>query len=246
MTIKEFARLCGCNPQTLRYYDHVDLLKPIKVDKWSGYRYYDEEQALTFIKIKNLQKAGFIIDEIKELLNKDNQEIFDAFSAKIIEQEERLAEIKKIQMSYQAEMSEMNNKLENIRAFVIKTMQEYDPYDEFGIDQDTYQAMIQKADDYFSERLSGIEDRNFEYDEDDEKEAYDFLNNPEYEIIYEKHGWNHVKDFYEEFSSLEDRQEYALLFKLVPGKAEGAIGSAFATTILGLLLQSNSNKHIML
>ena len=29
MTIKEFSRLCGCNPQTLRYYDHVDLLKPV-------------------------------------------------------------------------------------------------------------------------------------------------------------------------------------------------------------------------
>ena len=41
MTIKEFARLCGCNPQTLRYYDHVDLLKPVKVDQWSGYRYYE-------------------------------------------------------------------------------------------------------------------------------------------------------------------------------------------------------------
>ena len=39
MTIKEFSRLCGCNPQTLRYYDHVDLLKPVKVDSWTGYRY---------------------------------------------------------------------------------------------------------------------------------------------------------------------------------------------------------------
>ena len=78
------------------------------------------------------------------------------------------------------------------------------------------------------------------------KEEYDFLNNPECEIIYEKHGWNNVKDFYEEFSSLEDGQEYALLFKLVPGKATGAIGSAFATTILGMLLQSNSNKHMLL
>ena len=46
MTIKEFARLCGCNPQTLRYYDHVNLLKPVKVDQWSGYRYYDEEKLL--------------------------------------------------------------------------------------------------------------------------------------------------------------------------------------------------------
>ncbi|MBR6413089.1 MAG: MerR family DNA-binding transcriptional regulator [Oscillospiraceae bacterium] len=33
MTIKEFTRLCGCNPQTLRYYDHVNLLKPVKVSR---------------------------------------------------------------------------------------------------------------------------------------------------------------------------------------------------------------------
>ena len=30
MTIKEFAGLCGCNPQTLRYYDSVGLLKPAR------------------------------------------------------------------------------------------------------------------------------------------------------------------------------------------------------------------------
>lgn len=28
MTIKEFTKLCNCNPQTLRYYDKEDLLKP--------------------------------------------------------------------------------------------------------------------------------------------------------------------------------------------------------------------------
>ena len=64
MTIKEFARLCNCNPQTLRYYDRMDLLKPVKVDPYSGYRYYNEEQAIQYVKIKNLQLAGFSIDEI--------------------------------------------------------------------------------------------------------------------------------------------------------------------------------------
>ena len=58
MTIKEFARLCGCNPQTLRYYDHVNLLKPVKVDQWSGYRFYEEEQALAFVKIKIFKRLG--------------------------------------------------------------------------------------------------------------------------------------------------------------------------------------------
>ena len=79
MTIKEFSRLCGCNPQTLRYYDHVDLLKPVKVDSWTGYRYYDEDQALQFVKIKNLQKtyevllAALTLDDREQFIT-DNQE----------------------------------------------------------------------------------------------------------------------------------------------------------------------------
>lgn len=116
MTIKEFARLCGCNPQTLRYYDHVNLLKPVKVDQWSGYRFYEEEQALAFVKIKNLQKAGFTIEEIKELLDKDNHVIYKAFDAKIAEEEKRLQEIKAIQKSYQTEMTDMKK---NWKPFVI-------------------------------------------------------------------------------------------------------------------------------
>ena len=87
MTIKEFALICGCNPQTLRYYDQIALLKPVKVDMWSGYRFYDEEQAYVFVKIKNLQKAGFTIDEIKGLLDKDNLVIYQAFEEKIAEEE---------------------------------------------------------------------------------------------------------------------------------------------------------------
>ena len=57
ITIQGFAKLCGCNTQTLRYYDRIGLLKPAKVDEWTGYRYYEEEQALLFVKIKNLQQV---------------------------------------------------------------------------------------------------------------------------------------------------------------------------------------------
>lgn len=55
MTIKEFSLLCSCTTQTLRYYDSINLLKPARVDQFSGYRYYDSEQALDYVKIKNLQ-----------------------------------------------------------------------------------------------------------------------------------------------------------------------------------------------
>ena len=42
ITIQGFARLCGCNTQTLRYYDRIGLLAPARVDEWTGYRYYEE------------------------------------------------------------------------------------------------------------------------------------------------------------------------------------------------------------
>ena len=67
MTIKEFAKLCGCNPQTLRYYDRVGLLKPVRVDRYSGYRFYDEKQAVTFVKIKNLQSALFTKEQLEAI-----------------------------------------------------------------------------------------------------------------------------------------------------------------------------------
>jgi len=246
MTIKEFSRLCGCNPQTLRYYDHVDLLKPVKVDQWSGYRFYEEEQALAFVKIKNLQRAGFTIEEIKGLLDQDNQVIFKAFEAKIAEAEKRLQEIKTIQKSYQTEMTNMIEKLETIGDMIRESMEAYNPTKEFGIDKNTYSKLINSVNDFFESMISRNDDSNFKYsdypdgdDPEEEFDSLDFLNNPEYETVYEKHGWRFVKDFFEEFSHLEDGQEYALLFKVEPGKANN---TAFANTILGMLLLSNPGK----
>ena len=97
MTIKQFASLCGCNTQTLRYYDKINLLKPIHVDPWSGYRYYAKSQAIDFVKIKNLQAADFTILEIKELIKKTDTQVYEAFDRKIAEQTQRLERIIEIQ-----------------------------------------------------------------------------------------------------------------------------------------------------
>jgi DNA-binding transcriptional MerR regulator len=115
MTIQAFAKLCGCNPQTLRYYDKVGLLKPGRVDRFTGYRYYDEEQALTFVKIKNLQLGGFTIEEIKPLLDGSDADVYRAFEAKIDAQQARLEAMKEIQRSYRSEMTTMKETIDNIR-----------------------------------------------------------------------------------------------------------------------------------
>ena len=183
-----------------------------------------------------------------QFLDKDNQVIVEAFSARIAEEEERLAEMKRIRMSYQTEMNEMNHKLESMRAFITETMEAYDPADEFGVDRETYRGMIGKVDEYFSARTGGIENPDDEYFYDDEsgEEPRAFLNSPEYETVYEKHGWGNVKDYFDEFSELKDGGEYALIFSLVPGKAAGAAGAAFANVMLGLLIRENSDKRLTL
>jgi len=38
--IGEFSKLVQLPVATLRYYDQVGLLKPVEVDRFTGYRYY--------------------------------------------------------------------------------------------------------------------------------------------------------------------------------------------------------------
>ena len=250
MTIKEFARLCGCNPQTLRYYDHVDLLKPARVDQWSGYRYYDEEQALVFVKIRNLQKAGFTIDEIKGLLDKDDTAVYNAFSEKIREAEERLQTIKNIQRSYQTEMKTIQEKIKEVREKVMQSMKEYDPSEEFGIGSEQYAAIIDNVNLAF-ESMGELDIKDIGYEEfsdgdapEEETQYLDILNDPNFTVVYERHGWEHVKDFFEDVSDLEDGADYALVFEVV--RSKGTYNTAFGNTILGMLLARNPEKKTSL
>lgn len=241
MTIKEFARLCGCNPQTLRYYDRMNLLKPVKVDSWTGYRYYEEEQALAFVKIKNLQTAGFTIEEIRGLLAATDEVVYAAFEVKIKEAEANLRNIKEIQQSYQHEMTTMEKRIETWREQITKELHKYDPTEEFGIDKAFYEdKIIGNVNQFFDRMLCEKDDRNFsmhgfpdgDAEGDDDEETFDFLNNPAYETVYEKHGWEHVKDYLKEMPELEDGTDYALLFKVKPEKFK----TGFANTMLGVLL----------
>ena len=81
--IGEFSHLCETTIKTLRHYDKINLLKPTKIDNYTGYRYYEENQIKILEKIKQLQFAGFSLKEIKDLLNKENQEKLDEQIEKI-------------------------------------------------------------------------------------------------------------------------------------------------------------------
>ncbi|MCH3923829.1 MAG: MerR family transcriptional regulator [Bacteroidales bacterium] len=68
LKIGEFSKMMQITIKTLRHYEQMDLLKPIEVDKWTGYRYYSVEQMQTLKTILELKSMGFSLEEIKELL----------------------------------------------------------------------------------------------------------------------------------------------------------------------------------
>lgn len=148
MTIKEFAQLCTCNPQTLRYYDRIGLLKPCRVDQWTGYRYYEQEQAIDFVKIKHLQSADFSIDEIKMLLAKADREVCEAFDQKIAEQEQKLERIKQIQQSYLKEKSMMDTIMQGAIDFMLAQVKDYEGLRDFGLDPKDGEVILQKVRQY--------------------------------------------------------------------------------------------------
>ncbi len=134
ITIQGFSRLCGCNTQTLRYYDRIGLLKPAKVDEWTGYRYYEEEQAMLFVRIKNLQQADFSIEEIKALLPGDDDHLMAAFERKIEQQKQKLEKIREIQRSYLEEAMDMRKMVNEYMDFVERRMARPELWKELGLD----------------------------------------------------------------------------------------------------------------
>jgi DNA-binding transcriptional MerR regulator len=69
--IGDFAKLSRVTVRTLRYYEEVGLLKPVQVDKWTGYRYYAPDQLPRLNRILALKDLGFTLEQITEMLKED-------------------------------------------------------------------------------------------------------------------------------------------------------------------------------
>ena len=97
LKIGYFSKLSRISVRMLRHYDDIGLLKPKVVDKWTGYRYYDEAQLIAAGKIQMLKDLGFGLSMIKELLadSEDSDKIGNLLKAKqkdLITEESELRE----------------------------------------------------------------------------------------------------------------------------------------------------------
>ena len=69
--IGDFSRLSLVTVKTLRYYDEIGLLKPVMVDRFTGYRYYTADQLLKLNYIVALKNLGLSLNEVTRLANND-------------------------------------------------------------------------------------------------------------------------------------------------------------------------------
>lgn len=97
------AKLHNTTIKTLRYYDEIDLLKPIHTDINNGYRYYSTEQFEHLNTIHYLKELGFSLKEIKGHLDHRN---IDGFLY-LLEEQKRLTEKK------MKELERINRRFQN-------------------------------------------------------------------------------------------------------------------------------------
>lgn len=69
--IGDFARINKVTIKALRHYDSLGLLKPGKIDDFTGYRYYKADQIPRLNKILSLKEIGFSLEEIDGILKRD-------------------------------------------------------------------------------------------------------------------------------------------------------------------------------
>ena len=91
LKIGEFSKMMQVTVKTLRHYEQKGLLLPSEVDEWTGYRYYNIAQMQRLNTIRGLQRQGFTLEEIKELLEDGTQmPSIDLLTQKIVETEQQL------------------------------------------------------------------------------------------------------------------------------------------------------------
>ncbi|MBQ7064953.1 MAG: hypothetical protein IJM90_08700, partial [Firmicutes bacterium] len=89
---------------------------------------------VVFVKIKNLQQADFSIEEIKSLLEVDDEQLMEAFDQKIREQKQKLMRIQEIQRSYRKEKMGVQKTVQMIANLLEGRLNDPKLWQEFGLD----------------------------------------------------------------------------------------------------------------
>ncbi len=121
-SIGEMSRLHNVPVKTLRFYDEIDLFKPMEIGA-NGYRFYASEQFEQLDTINYLKFLGFSLKEIKQHLKyRDVESFLELLRRQKGETERKISELEVIRNRFAARIDEIEKALQvdNIGKVVIK------------------------------------------------------------------------------------------------------------------------------
>jgi MerR family transcriptional regulator, copper efflux regulator len=101
MTIGRLARLGNVRADTIRHYERLRLVRPLRRSP-SGYRLYDDEALLRLQFIKRAKAVGFSLEEIRKLLALNEthtancEAMLEITEAKIEEMRRKISDLSRI------------------------------------------------------------------------------------------------------------------------------------------------------
>jgi len=115
--IGEFSKLVRVSRRMLRYYEQCGLLKPIEVDKLTGYRLYGAQQIPLLHRITHLRDIGFGVEEMLEILPCFND---SAFMHEMLERKSNeVAAIISLEQVKLAKIAELHEKIGKENQFMV-------------------------------------------------------------------------------------------------------------------------------
>jgi len=94
-TVRQLAKLAGVSPRTLRYYDEIGLLKPLRVER-NGYRIYGDEQVDDLQQIRFFTELGFPLKEVLRLMKSPDYDKERALASHLLALNEEKARIERL------------------------------------------------------------------------------------------------------------------------------------------------------
>ncbi|MBR2454715.1 MAG: MerR family transcriptional regulator [Clostridia bacterium] len=155
MQINEFAKLTGVSVRTLHYYDEIGLLKPAEIDKWTGYRFYDEVSLEKMQQIMFYRELDFSLKSIMKVLSSPDYD-----KGKALDEQKKLLILKKERLEKLISAIDSAKKGENImNAFDNTEFENYkkEVKEKWG-QTEAYNEYSQKTQGYSKEKFDSLTD----------------------------------------------------------------------------------------
>jgi len=122
-TIQKLAGLAGISTRTLRYYDEIGLLKPLRTSS-SGYRIYGEKEIVRLQQILFYRELGLPLEKIGEIVTSSSFDEGKALQEHKRSLEERKKQIEELLVNVERSIEDYQGRIKNEGQAKVRRIQE--------------------------------------------------------------------------------------------------------------------------